>query len=136
MYQVTNRRKAFVILRLIHVCLFFFFLYLVENAESSISELQDFNVFSGACLLALPPPPPPPILSPIQNTLRRPCLEVLGTLRSEDEDGYEYEFSVLSMRIRFDSQQIQPTLLEVRMLRTDSGMLSGVTVYPLFIFFS
>ena len=25
----------------------------------------------------------------------------IGTFRSEDEDDYEYEFSVLSMRIRF-----------------------------------
>ena len=28
----------------------------------------------------------------------------LGTLRSENEDDYEYEFSILSMRIRFGGQ--------------------------------
>ena len=26
---------------------------------------------------------------------------IIGTFRSEDEDDYEYEFSVLSMRVRF-----------------------------------
>ena len=37
----------------------------------------------------------------------------LGTFRSENEDDYEYEFSLLNMRIRF----------EVHMLRTENPFL-------------
>ena len=32
-------------------------------------------------------------------------LLLIGTFRSEGEDDYEYEFSVLSMRIRFEARQ-------------------------------
>ena len=66
--KIKIRSRTSVIVQLIH----FFFLYPVEKAESSISDLQDFTIFwrrispargplqvsvSGACLLAPLPPP-------------------------------------------------------------------------------
>ena len=43
--------------------------------------------------------------------------EIIGTFRSEDEDDYEYEFSILSMRIRFGGRHC----FEVRELRTETS---------------
>ena len=42
-------------------------------------------------------------LSFVLQWLRFALFVIIGTFRSEDEDDYEYEFSVLSMRIRFGS---------------------------------
>ena len=41
-----------------------------------------------------------------------------GTFRSEDEGDYEYEFSVLSMRIRFESRHFSKCACSEQKTRT------------------
>ena len=44
----------------------------------------------------------------------------IGTFRSEDEDDYEYEFSVLSMRIRFGGRHFSKCASSEKKTRTGS----------------
>ena len=48
------------------------------------------------------------------NTLK------IGTFRSEDEGDYEYEFSVLSMRIRFGARHFSKCACSEQKTRTRS----------------
>ena len=43
---------------------------------------------------------------------------IIGTFRSEDEDDYEYEFSVLSMRIRFGGRYFSKCACSEQKTRT------------------
>ena len=45
---------------------------------------------------------------------------ILGTFRSEDEDDYEYEFSVLSMRTRFGGRHFSKCARSEQKTRTRS----------------
>ena len=45
---------------------------------------------------------------------------LLGTFRSEDEDDYEYEFSVLSTRIRFGGRHFSKYACSEQKTRTGS----------------
>ena len=47
-------------------------------------------------------------------------LPLLGTFRSEDGDDYEYEFSVLNMRIRFGGQHFSNCACSEQKTRTRS----------------
>ena len=46
--------------------------------------------------------------------------KILGTFRSEDEDDYEYEFSVLSMRIMFGGRYFSKCACSEQKTRTRS----------------
>ena len=53
------------------------------------------------------------------------CL-ILGTFRSEDEDDYEYEFSILSMRIRFGGRHFSKCTCSDQKTRTLSRPRSPI----------
>ena len=48
-------------------------------------------------------------------------LELIGTFRSEDEDDYEYEFSVLNMRIGFGGRNFSKCAYSEQKTRTRSS---------------
>ena len=48
------------------------------------------------------------------------CHSTIGTFRSEDEDDHEYEFSVLSMRIRFEGRHFSKCAFSEQKTRTRS----------------
>ena len=47
-------------------------------------------------------------------------IKTIGTLRSEDEDNYEYEFSVLSMRVRSGGRHLLKSTCSERKIRARS----------------
>ena len=49
-------------------------------------------------------------------------LKIIETLRSEDEDDYEYEFSVLSMHIRFGGLHFSKCACSEKKTRTRSRL--------------
>ena len=58
--------------------------------------------------------------------VRRNAFAIIGTFRSEDEDDYEYEFSVLSMRIRFVGRHFSKCACSEQKTRTRSRPRSPI----------